>query len=151
MKKSMVWLIGILIGCIIAIAPSVMAYGKSIYSPTSNQNFLLAQTNQGICRQLQQGDKWYPGWHSCCDLGNDRSRWTNSNGVASDWGGSCSYWGIGFLPENQTSICRQLQQGDKWYPEWRSCCDLGNEKSRWTNSSSVASDWGGSCSYWGIR
>jgi hypothetical protein len=94
MKKSMVWLIGIVIGCIIAIAPSVIAYGKVIYPPISNNNFLLAQTNQGICRQLQQGDKWYPGWHSCCDLGNDRSRWTNSSGVASDWGGSCSYWGI---------------------------------------------------------
>lgn len=49
---------------------------------------------EGICRQIVPGDRWYPTWRSCCDLEGDRSRWTNRRGQASDYGGSCTHWGI---------------------------------------------------------
>ncbi|HVG61764.1 MAG TPA: hypothetical protein VNA24_24595 [Hyalangium sp.] len=49
-----------------------------------------------ICRNLQQGDPWYPSWVYCCD--NDtrtQSFWTGGNGhPTGTFNGSCYSWGL---------------------------------------------------------
>jgi hypothetical protein len=49
-----------------------------------------------ICRNLRQGDSWYPSWVYCCD--NDsrtQSFWTGANGHTSGtYDGSCYSWGL---------------------------------------------------------
>jgi hypothetical protein len=51
---------------------------------------------QPICRNLRQGDPWYPQWTYCCD--NDtrtQSYWTSAEGSGSGmFNGSCYSFGL---------------------------------------------------------
>lgn len=48
-----------------------------------------------VCRNLREGDQYYATWSRCCDIENNRSRWTRrSDGWVGDYNGSCSSWGI---------------------------------------------------------
>lgn len=49
-----------------------------------------------ICRNLRQGDPWYPKYLYCCD--NDsmtQSYWTGATGnPTGNWDGNCFSWGL---------------------------------------------------------
>lgn len=48
-------------------------------------------------------------------------------------------------------VCRDLRDGDPYYPEYRRCCDLGESSSRWTTAEGVEQDYGSStCNDYGI-
>lgn len=129
--------------------------------------------NQRICRNLERNEKYYSNWISCCDVGNNKSRWVNrANRQDNVWNGSCRSYGMGggvaSKPSNKfsisgsknsfsfslgknkskkrsnnTRVCRTLRAGDPHFSQWASCCDAGNGKSHWKNKKS------GQVSTWG--
>lgn len=38
------------------------------------------------------------------------------------------------LTPDPPQICRSLVEGDKWYPKYRSCCDINGSESVWSNA-----------------
>lgn len=114
-----------------------------------------------VCRDLRQGDKWYPSYVRCCDIGGNRSRWWSKAGSESEHQGSCQSWGISGnggtgatgAPQTRTgsTVCRALRQGDKWYPSYVHCCDIGGNRSRWTSKSGSVSEHQGNCRSWEIN
>jgi len=48
-------------------------------------------------------------------------------------------------------ICRKLAPGDKYYPEFTSCCDLDGGRSRWVSANGKTTDYTSICSLWGIK
>lgn len=48
-------------------------------------------------------------------------------------------------------ICRKLGPGDKYYPDYVSCCDLDGGRSRWESSNGKTTDFTSICSLWGIK
>jgi hypothetical protein len=64
-------------------------------SVTSSNSFIVQAPNTYVCRDLRQGDPWYPTWVHCCDNANQtQSYWIWNDGHASWYGGSCYSWGI---------------------------------------------------------
>ncbi len=47
-------------------------------------------------------------------------------------------------------ICRKLAAGDKWFPEYRSCCDIDGGRSRWEKADGSATEFTSVCALWGI-
>lgn len=58
-------------------------------------NISQPENQDGICRDLQEGDKHYSDWTRCCDIGGGKSRWwKRSTGKAEDYNGTCKSLGI---------------------------------------------------------
>jgi len=138
-----------------------------------------ASNNQRICRNLYRNEKYHANWISCCDIGNNQSRWVNrANRQDNVWKGSCQHWGLGTkkpsklfsisgskksfsfnINNNKTKkhsknsrVCRTLRPGDPHYSQWASCCDAGSGKSHWKNKKNgKVSTWGKSCKQWGVH
>ena len=59
------------------------------------RDFMLKGSNDdGVCRDLREGDPYHSSWARCCDIGNGKSRWTSRSGTTSDYNGTCKEWGI---------------------------------------------------------
>jgi hypothetical protein len=55
------------------------------------------------------------------------------------------------LRESPSRICRKLVPGDKYYPAYRSCCDIDGGRSRWQSADGKITDYTSMCALWGIK
>ena len=127
---------------------------------------LTTQTSSQACHYFKPNSHFSKTWASCCDINNGKkSQWTKKKtGRSNTRFGNCAKWGVRNsqtissprashqATRSSQRVCRNLRTNDSYFRSWRSCCDLGNNKSRWVNKKThKAVDWKGSCSKWGIR
>lgn len=55
------------------------------------------------------------------------------------------------LTPQPDTICRRLTSGDRFYPEYRSCCDIDGGHSRWVKADGSSVDRILVCALWGLR
>lgn len=102
------------------------------------------------CRNLCQGDPYFPTWIACCDGGSDHSYWVSAAGAGQIYDGSCASWTI--EPVCAQLVCRDLCSNDPFSSQWASCCDLANHaQSYWVNKDGSSGVYNGSCGSWGIQ
>ncbi len=92
----------------------------------------LPQHSHAICRDLVPTDAYYKSWKHCCDMDTTvpHSYWIHRTDKTQtrSYTGSCAYHGVQEVIKEP--VCRNLAPGEKYYDQWRRCCDEGTG-SRW--------------------